>query len=173
MEVPTCNDDIPTPDYKIPIETRLVRYLRLWRDNPNATVNDVSVSEKISGLLEWYICECLHNGPGNLSEWWSDGVIYLEINQLTLESFKLLGVTWIDCWGIAPFEIDVELYPLDDICFAKTICRLGTLDEFGHPTLFDRDAHPPLVLEKRPRHNREWAMAIELTPPESSNLGNC
>jgi len=166
LEVSICNDDIPIPDYKIPIETRLLKYLRLWRDDPKAvTSNDRPVEQEISSLLEWYICECIHNGPGSLSDWSSDGVIHLEINQITLESFKLLGVTWIDCWGVAPFEIDVELYPLDDICFAKTIFRLGTLDDQGRPNLFDRDTHPVRVLEKRPRHNQDWAMAVELTPP--------
>jgi hypothetical protein len=165
-ETTTCNDDIPTPEYKIPIESRLVKCLRLWRDDSRAvTTNDRPVHEEIRSLLEWYLCECIRYGQGILRDWWSDGVIHLEITQLTLDSFKLLGVTWIACLGITPFEIDVELYPLDDNCFAKTTFRLGTLDDHGRPILFDRDSSPVSVLEKRPRHHRDWAIAVELTPP--------
>ena len=144
-----------------------MRCLRLWRDNPRALApSNQPVEQEISSLLEWYLCECLHYGPRSLSEWWSDGVIHLEVHQRTLESFQLLGVTWIDCWGLAPFEIDVELYPLDDSCFAKTIIRLGTLDEAGRPQVFNRKENPSSILEKRPRRNQDWAIAIELTPPQ-------
>src|SRR5262245_6266383 len=112
LEASTCDDDISIPDYKIPIEARLVKYLRVWRDDPNSvTVNGRNVEREICSLLECYICECLLYGPSNLRGWWSDGVIRLEINQTAQERFKLLGVTWIDCHGIAPFEIEVELNP--------------------------------------------------------------
>lgn len=121
------------------------------------------------GLLEWYICDCLAYGPRNLGGWWSDGVVYLEIRQIEADTFKLLGTTWIDCHGIAPFEIDVELDPVADDYFAKTIFRIGMLDYDGRPKLCDRDRSPSHLLEKRPRHNREWAMAVELTPPSGQS----
>jgi hypothetical protein len=116
-------------------------------------------------LLEWYICECIPYGPGNLSEWWSDGVEKLVITQTADEAFKLLGVTWISSLGRAPFEIDVELNPADDQYFAKTVFRIGTLDDRGKPRVFGRLIAEESILEKRPRQDRDWAMAVELTPP--------
>ena len=93
-------------------------------------------------------------------------VIHIEINRKEVGKFKLLGVTWIDSLGIAPFEIDVEVDPSTDNFFAKTIFRIGMLDEHGRPPLSHPDCSANLLLEKRPRSDREWAMAVELTPPD-------
>jgi hypothetical protein len=92
-------------------------------------------------------------------------VIYLEISQTAEGSFKLLGVTWIDCYGITPFEIDVALNPRDEHSFAKTTFRIGSLDAENQPKLFDRRIDARSLLKTRPRNNRDWAMAVELTPP--------
>jgi hypothetical protein len=124
-----------------------------------------SVEREIYLLLEWYICECILYGPHNLGGWWSDGVIHLEITEYEDDHFKLLGVTWIDCKGIAPFEIDIELGPSDDSYFIKTIFRIGMLDHDGRPKLCDRERSPEHLLAKRPRCDHDWAMAVELTPP--------
>lgn len=141
----------------------------MWRDYPNADVDDdQTVVQEIYGLLEWYICECIPYGPNNLGGWWSDGVIHLEIDNPTRDRFKLLGVTWIDSRGIAPFEIDVELDPQDDKYFAKTAFRIGMLDDQRRPLICHRNLSPTRVLAKRPRYNRDWAMAVELTPPPQS-----
>jgi hypothetical protein len=162
----TCGDDFPIPEYKIPIETRLVRYLRAWSRDLNAVVADGrTVMQEICSLLEWYVCECIQYGPGNLREWWSDGVVKLCITQTASEAFKLLVVTWIGSLGRAPFEIDVELNPADNQHFANTVFRIGTLDDHGKPRVFGRRIAEESILEKRPRRDRDWAMAVELTPP--------
>lgn len=105
-------------------------------------------------------------GPENLRGWWSDGIVHLEIAPLGEGKFKLLGVTWIDCHGISPFEIDVELDPADDKYFAKTLFRIGMIDDQGNPKLCDCNLAVGRVLEQRPRYNRNWAMAVELTSHE-------
>ncbi|MFO7903765.1 MAG: DUF6883 domain-containing protein [Planctomycetota bacterium] len=76
--------------------------------------------QEICGLLEWYICGCIPYGPNNLGGWWSDGMIHLEIANPETDRFKLLGVTWIDSLGIAPFEIDLELARTSDDFTAKS-----------------------------------------------------
>ncbi|MCS7471472.1 hypothetical protein NZK35_32900 [Stieleria sp. ICT_E10.1] len=129
--------------------------------------------QEICGLLEFYICGCIHYGPNNLGGWWSDGVIQLEIANPKPDRFKLLGVTWIDSLGIAPFEIDLELDPNDETYFAKTIFRIGMLDNHGLPTVCSRNLTPSRVLETRPRYNRDWAMAVELTPPAQNATEPC
>jgi hypothetical protein len=141
----------------------------MWRGDPNAlTINHRPVEQEIRSLLEWYICECLSYGPDSLESWWSDGVIHLEIHETAPDSFKLLGVTWIDCLGTAPFEIDVELNSRDDSHFAKTVFRIGVLNDWGCPKIVDRRLNARSVLESRPRRNCDWAMAVELTPPHAS-----
>ncbi len=128
-----------------------------------------TVVQELRDLLEWYICECIPYGPDNLGGWWSDGVIHLDIENPTMDRFRLLGVTWIDCHGIAPFEIDVELDPQNDTHFAKTVFRIGMLDDQRRPLVCNRNLLPTRVLENRPRYNRDWAMAVELiTSPHSA-----
>jgi len=168
LEITAFNNDIETRDERPMIETRLLRCLRTWRVTPDATVEDGrTLLEEVSGLLEFYICGCIPYGPRNLGGWWSDGVIHLEIVEPIPDRLKLLGVTWIGSQGIAPFEIDLELDPNDEIYFAKTIFRIGTLDNHGLPTVVKRNLAPTRVLETRPQYNRDWAMAIELTPPKN------
>lgn len=165
LEIDTCNNDIPTPEQKLPIESRLVNCLRAWHEDPNAIISDErTVQQEIVDLLEWYICECIPYGPNSLGGWWSDGVIHLEIDEPSPDKFKLLGVTWIDCHGLAPFEIDVELDAKNNTQFAKTIFRLGMLDAQRRPKICNRNHAASRLLETRPRYNRDWAMAIELTP---------
>ncbi len=156
--------DIP----RLTIEARLIRELKLWDVDPAATVDDgTAVTQEIRSLLEWYICGCIPYGPNALGGWWSDGVIHLEITKRRDGGFKLLGVTWIGCDGLAPFKIDVDLALDDDWYFAKTIFRIGLTDERGLPKLSDSRRNVARVLESRPRSNGDWAMAVELTPPEN------
>lgn len=151
------------------LETRLLRCLRRWSANPDATDEDRHrLHQEICGLLEFYICDCISYGPKNLGGWWSDGVIHLEITERGSGRFALLGVTWIGALGIAPFEIDVELDPNDDSHFAKTIFRIGSLDNHGLPIVAAPNLAPSRVLETRPPYNRNWAMAIELTPHKNA-----
>jgi len=141
----------------------------MWRDDRNAiTGYGRTVEQEICELLEFYICECIPYGPPNLRGWWSDGVVCLEIDEIAQDAFKLVGVTWIDSHGLAPFEIDRELNAADDCRFAKTTFRIGTLDNQGHPTLFHSDIDWRCLVADRPQLNRDWAMAVELTPPLSN-----
>lgn len=166
LETSTFNNDDPNRIKLSLIETRLLRCLRNWRVDPDATLEcGRTLLEEICGLLEFYICGCISYGPKSVGGWWSDGVVHLEISEQMPDHFKLLGVTWIDSLGISPFEIDVELDPNDDIYFAKTVFRIGTLDSYGRPSVCNRNLVPKSVLELRPRINRDWAMAVELTAP--------
>ncbi|WP_145168813.1 hypothetical protein [Rubripirellula lacrimiformis] len=143
-----------------------MRRLLDWQVEPNATVDGGrTLFQEICGLLEFYICGCIPYGPDNVGGWWSDGVIHLEIANPTLNRFTLLGVTWIDSLGIAPFEIDFDITRDDDTYFTKTIFRIGILDDYGNPTVCDRSLATSRVLDARPRYNRDWAMTVELTPP--------
>ncbi|MEL7335717.1 MAG: hypothetical protein AAFN70_05860, partial [Planctomycetota bacterium] len=160
------NNDTGLPKERPSIETRLLLCLRTWQVTPDVTVDDGrTLFQEICGLLEFFICGCIPYGPNNLGGWWSDGVIHLEITNPELHRFNLLGVTWIDSLGIAPFEIDLELDPNDQKYFAKTIFRIGILDHYGRPTVCNRNLASARVLANRPRYNRDWAMAVELTPP--------
>ena len=164
VEQETIRDDPHRREQPL-TETRLARSLRIWLHDPSTlTEGGQTVEREIYGLLERYICECLTYGPDNLSHWWSDGVTHLELTHIGIDAFKFLGVSWIDSLGIAPFEIDVELSPPDGLHFTKTIFRIGILDDERVPCLCDRNLVWIRVLETRPQGNRDWAMAVELTP---------
>ena len=166
LETTAFNNDDPIRNDRPLIETRLLRCLCDWRVDPDTKLDCGRTRlEEICGLLEFYICGCIAYGPKHLGGWWSDGVIHLEISEPAPDHFKLLGVTWIDSLGISPFEIDLELNPHDDTYFAKTVFRIGTLDSYGRPAVCNRALAATRVLETRPRYNRDWAMAVELTPP--------
>ena len=128
----TCDNDFSPPANKFPIETRLVKYLRIWRGDPNAlTANGRNVGQELSSCWNGTFATVFRTartisaagGPMASSIW--------RLARPRETFFKLLGVTWIDCHGIAPFEIDVELDPADECHFAKTIFRIGMLDDQG------------------------------------------
>jgi len=123
------------------------------------------LDQEIRLLLEFYICDCLGYGPKDLCGWWSDGVIHLEIINPSSDQFKLIGVTWIDSHGITPFEIDIDLDPADDHCFARTVFRIGKRDGQGRPALCSQDLALSRILEGRPTQDKDWAMAVELAKP--------
>ena len=125
-----------------------------------------TLEREINWLLEYYIGECLQYAPANMGDWWSDGVVCLEISQLGAEKFELIGVTWIGCDGIAPFEFIVQTDPTSDDYFVKSVFRIGTLDGWGRPIIFNHKIPASEIIGRRPRYNRDWAMAVELTPPE-------
>jgi len=148
------------------IETRLLKCLRTWQIRPDSDPETMPMlDQEIRRLLEFYICDCLGYGPKDLCGWWSDGVIHLEITSPSSDQFKLIGVTWIDSHGITPFEIDIDLDPADDHCFARTVFRIGKRDGQGRPDLCSHDLALSRILEGRPTQDKDWAMAVELAKP--------
>ena len=171
------------PDHLSPstTEARLIQALRHWQSNPQPiptthSVVDVDLPDselsrgeiqdrEILQLVEGFICGALHAGPKPLRHWWSDGILCLHIEATGNDCLKLLGVTWIASDGLAPFEIDVELNPDDEREFRRTVFRLGCTDTRGRPILATSTRHALEILANRPRELRDWAVAIELTPP--------
>lgn len=146
------------------IEPNLICALLDWRAAAAGNAEDVqSLIEGICGPIEYYICDCLRYGPKSMTGWWSDGVLLLEVFEIEPDGFKLMGVTWIDSEGLAPFEFDLWIAPNNHRRFAKTVFRIGMLDASGQAFLCDRNLAAIEVLENRPRFNHGWAMAVELT----------
>ena len=149
-------------------EERLVQWLRSWRHDPDRHgLANVDAKRTIYELLEGFISELLRYGPSSFREWWSDGVVHLEIREVTGEAtvvVRMLGVTWITSAGLAPFEIEVEFDTRVETRFARTLFRIGVLDELRHPTTCSPTLAPTRILATRPRQDGDWAMAVELTP---------
>jgi hypothetical protein len=110
-------------------------------------------------------------GPVCLGGWWSGGIVYLEIADPIPDRLTLLGVTWLDSLGTAHFEIDMVHDPINGTLLTKTGFRIGMLDNEGRPIVCDRNLVPNRVVELRPRYNRDWAMAFELTPSPRNATG--
>lgn len=155
-------------------EKRLLECLRTWSVTM-VTDGDQRVQSirQLSELLEYYICECIRYGPKSLRHWWSDGVVHFEVTVPKPDQFNIVGVTWIDSTGLAPFEFELEMDPSDDTCFAKTTFRLGTLDQSGFPVVCNRTISPAWLLERRPRYNHDWAIAMELSRLNEQISGTC
>jgi hypothetical protein len=158
-------------DRKSMIETELLNGLRDWQANPNTELDSGrTLDQKIRNLLEFYICECIRFGPKELCGWWSDGVIHLEITEPLPNHFKLIGVTWIDSKGLAPFEFDITIDPDDGNHFSRTIFRIGKRDSQGRPSLCSRDLATSRILDERPKQARGWVMAVELEKPTKAEF---
>ena len=153
------------------IETKLLKGLRDWRASADTDLESGrAFDQEIRNLLEFYICECIRYGPKELYGWWSDGVIHLEISELLPNHFRLIGVTWIDSKGLAPFEFDITIDPDDGNHFSRTIFRIGKRDSQGRPSLCSRDLATSRILDERPKQARGWVMAVELEKPTKAEF---
>lgn len=166
MEAPACSNSNVESQWT-EAERLLVQALRTWDTHFRADNADgvAAAQQQIKEILEWFICECLSHDPSSLlGGWWSDGVTHLRIGRQNNRKHTLRGTTWIATDGIAPFDFDLTLADHDGQRFDRKLFRIGLLDVHGTPVLCDSGWAVERVLELCPRYNRDWAMAVELTP---------
>ena len=166
-ENPACDDNPKSqhPD----AEHLLIQAIRRWELDSRAGEHELiaKAEQHIKTILERFIGDCLSHDPSSrLRGWWSDGVTYLRVKHQANRTFNLRGTTWIGSDGIAPFDFELVLPDDEGRHFDRIRFRIGLLDELGCPTLCDPGWAVDRVLERCPRYNRDWAMAIELTPPK-------
>lgn len=97
----------------------------------------------------------------------------LRIEHMAPKAFLAFGTTWwaghdVNKQWIAPFEIEFYFNAVGDLKFARTIVRFGLADDHGNIKHSSCSLHPRARNNGRPLGNSIWAMAIELTPPEST-----
>ena len=158
-----------------PNETHIARLLWAWSCDLEAVVEDDDgrrIDQHLAFLLEWFLCDALkHSSAGARGGWWSDGVISLQIKRLTPTSFRMTGTTfWAAGKGrndwVAPFDVEFSFPAIDSVEWTGIIVRFGWLGHDGEIVQSIGCIHPRERWPDKVIRDSEWAMAIELTPPQ-------
>jgi hypothetical protein len=128
-------------------------------------------------LLEAFLCDSFsYYSKAAKQGWWSDGVMDLRVQRIGKAAFRVIGLTWwsdrkaMNHW-VAPFETEFYFDAEGSLDFTRTVVRFGSRDKEGI-IRSSCSIHPRLRHEDRPIVDSNWAMAIELTPPEQHETMN-
>ena len=100
-------------------------------------------------------------------------MVDLHIERFTTTAFLLFGSTWwaghdVNKQWIGPFEIEFYFNVEYGPDFARQIVRFGIADNNGNIVHSSSSLHPRIRHDGQSSPNSDWAMAIELTPPEKT-----
>ncbi len=96
---------------------------------------------------------------------WCDGIVGLRIERTSRLSIVVCGVAYCPHdW--APFELEFHFKRRRDIEPLKVVLKFGELNSGGELLTHSRSKSPEAILARRPNLNRDWAVAVELTPDE-------
>jgi hypothetical protein len=96
---------------------------------------------------------------------WCDGVLELCVEKITRCSFMVTGISFSPSL-LAPFEIEFHFSRRRDTDPVRTIIRFGDRDTDGEIYWHRNSANAATIVANRPKRNRDWAVAVELTPQE-------
>ena len=96
---------------------------------------------------------------------WCDGVIEMSVSRINRRAFIIAGVAFSPV-RLAPFEIDFHFARRRGKEPLRTIIRFGDRDSDGEIHWHKNWTNAPTALANRPKCNRDWAVAVELTPME-------
>lgn len=155
-----CGDRVQTET----IEYRLACALLQWSRQPSAESRD-----GIAGLLEPFLSNAFSECPfPPQREWWSDGVAYLSLEQITNSHIQAVGVTYCassdsDAQFLGPFEIDFYFDSHVSDAFTRARVRFGAIDRHDKVVQSSLDSTPYTLADRRPKRDSDWAMSIEIT----------
>jgi len=132
------------------------------------------IDGQIVSLLESFLCDAFcHSPDGQHWNWWTDGVLCVQLEQLGVATFLAVGATiWADDltltddqspFFLAPFELEFYFSSPQDVDFERTIVRFGQLQSNGRIIRQPWGDNAMKVIETRPQADSDWAIAIELT----------
>lgn len=118
--------------------------------------------------IEFYLCGVFRIVPVAQSNgWWCDGVVELSITKLSRTSFRIAGAAYCGnaapCY-LAPFEHEFHFAKRRDPQPARVIVRFGEVNANGSIRLRKHHKNAALIATNRPTQERDWAIAVELTP---------
>ncbi|MFT4556608.1 MAG: hypothetical protein ACI92S_001953 [Planctomycetaceae bacterium] len=122
---------------------------------------DVPRTPRLPTMLEFYLCGVFqlvdYTHSRNI---WCDGILEFSIERTTRKSFLIVAAIY--CPNVlAPVEIEFH-YPVRRSCRAtRIIVRFNDPGEVGTSRI------PSNVILRRPQHDRDWTVAVELTDFES------
>ena len=145
------------------LETRIAQTLWRWKDAAVPKRDTIVVNDKLGLMLEHWFPFGDIPMTRKLGTW-CDGISSLEVSSSSRLSFLLAGVGWFPTY-LAPFEVEFHFPQRFDTTTISIVLRLGFRDRLfaanfhGTPSAND----DVTAFASRPRNNRDWALAVELT----------
>ena len=147
------------------LETQMASVLWRWKFAEHDERDAILSDSKFASMLEFWF-------PFSDIEFtrtrgiWCDGVPLLEIIELNPASFLIFGVGYFP-HDLTPFELEFHFNSRRELQPDSIILRFGLLDHNGGLRLIGHHKHPTYIMNLRPKTNSEWAVAVELTEPET------
>ena len=149
------------------LETAIANELWRWAFLPHGARSETTVRSELSVWLEFYLCGAFHLIDFTRSRGiWCDGIIELSIARINRRAFLITGVAYAPN-ELAPFEIEFHFARRRDHEPARTIIRFGELDPDGEIKWHTNAKDAATIVANRPQIDRDWAVAVELTPAET------
>ena len=153
---------VSDPNTKDPIEARISDVLWQWRFAALADRERIVADSDLASLLEfWFPFEeiTLTRRLGT----WCDGIPLLKLEDIHRTAIKILGVGYFPN-DFSPFELEFHYNSRRDPLTSRIVLRFGISNHDGGLKTFACSTSPEQVLAQSPRHVRDWAIAVELTP---------
>jgi hypothetical protein len=126
-----------------------------------------AAQSELSVAIEFYLCGVFQLVDFTRSRGiWCDGVVQLSISKINRCAFRLIGVAYAPN-NLAPFEIEFHFARRRDHQPLRTIIRFAEADPNGEIQWHSNQKNAATILANRPHCDRNWAVAIELTPAET------
>lgn len=134
-----------------------------WRFASLVERERIAADSDLALLLEfWFPFEefPLTRGLGT----WCDGIALLSVENINRTAFKIVGVGYFPI-EFSPFELEFHYKNRRDRLTSRIVLRFGISNHAGGIMTFACSTSPERVLARSPCHVRDWAIAVELTPP--------
>ena len=149
------------------METEIAGELWRWLTaSPSERADITAAGAELAMSLEYYLCGVFERVEFTRSrEIWCDGIINLSIEQLNRRAFRLTGVAYSPT-QLAPLEIEFHFDQRRNTEPNRVVVRFGELDSNGEIRWHAQDRFAGTIVANRPRRDRDWAVAVELTDAE-------
>jgi hypothetical protein len=160
----------------IPPEQEVTAAIWDWASLPRGerTADSAFNSDRdLSQNLEFYWRGILSRLPSGslLHGWCCGGVVETSLTKLNATRFRLDGIMWLLGNGgdmfPAPCELEFRFTKPLDPEPRLVIARVGGLDSRGHLQRYKTPSHAHDFLRGRPHSDRDWAVAVDVTPQVS------
>ena len=96
---------------------------------------------------------------------WCDGIVLLTVADIHRTAFLLTGVDYFPN-DLSPFELEFHFRNRRDFVTTAIRFRFGMLDHNGGLYTCEMHSNVEAILAQRPQNLQDWAVAVELTPPQ-------
>jgi hypothetical protein len=148
-----------------PLEKRIASELWKWAFLSPGERREVTANgSDLCVMIEFYLSGIFQQFAFTRSRGiWCDGVVELSIRQMNRRAFVIVGIAFAPS-QLAPFEIEFHFTRRRDKEPLRAIVRFGGCEDDGEVHWHSNLKNAAATLAKRPKCDRDWAVAVELTP---------